>query len=422
MKKMNNSKLKLSRAMYNAEAALEYLISILVGTSFLATLTKNLGISDSVTAIVTSFISLGALFQLFSMFVQRKRMKNFVIVLSVINQLLFLSLYVIPLSTANKPVKGALFIVAIFTAYIIYYTAHPKKLTWMMSLVDDKERGRFTANKEIISLIAGMIFQFTMSAVIDGYAEKGEIKTAFIISAVVIFIIMILHTFSMISTVELEIPQPEKQKLSTTIRDTFANKNVLKVAFILILYYAANFSTSFYGSYQINELGFSLKFISIVHIAGSIVRMFVSRFWGKYADRHSFALMMEKCFIIYGLSFACFMFATPSTGKVMVLLYYILHYISMGGISSGTMNLVFDYADPDKRANSLAVCQAFSGALGSLTTIVTSPLLTHIQNNGNTFLGFNIYGQQLFSFISMSLIIIAIIYTRKTFIKKKKDA
>ncbi|MBQ6707493.1 MAG: MFS transporter [Clostridia bacterium] len=414
-----DKKLKLSRAMYNAEAALEYLISILVGTSFLATLTKNLGISDSVTGIVTSFISLGALFQLFSMFIQRKKMKNFVIVLSIINQLLFLSLYVIPLSFSNKPFKGALFIIAIFTAYIVYYTAHPKKLTWMMSLVQDNERGRFTANKEIISLLVGMIFQFTMSAVIDAYAQKGEIKTAFIISAVVIFVIMILHTISMFLTVEPDIPQPDKQKLSTTIRDTFSNKNVLKVAFVLILYHVSNFSTSFYGTYQISELGFSLKFISIVHIVGSFVRMFVSRFWGRYADRHSFAVMMEKCFIFFGLSFLCFMFATPSNGKIMVLLYYIFHYISMGGISSGTMNLVFDYADPDKRANSLAVCQAFSGALGSLTTIATSPLLAHIQNNGNTFLGFNIYGQQLFSFISFTLIIIAIIYTRKTFIKNK---
>ena len=96
-----DKKLKLSRAMYNAEAALEYLISILVGTSFLATLTKNLGISDSVTGIVTSFISLGALFQLFSMFIQRKKMKNFVIVLSIINQLLFLSLFTIQLIRKN---------------------------------------------------------------------------------------------------------------------------------------------------------------------------------------------------------------------------------------------------------------------------------------------------------------------------------
>ena len=51
--------------MYIFEAALEYLISILVPGSFLATITKELGISDSLTGILSSVISLGCLFQLY---------------------------------------------------------------------------------------------------------------------------------------------------------------------------------------------------------------------------------------------------------------------------------------------------------------------------------------------------------------------
>lgn len=46
----NDSSLKRSRLMYIFEAALEYLISILVAGSFLATITKELGVSDSLTA------------------------------------------------------------------------------------------------------------------------------------------------------------------------------------------------------------------------------------------------------------------------------------------------------------------------------------------------------------------------------------
>ncbi len=48
--------------MYILEAALEYLISILVVGSFLATLTKELGMSDGLTGILSSVISLGCLF------------------------------------------------------------------------------------------------------------------------------------------------------------------------------------------------------------------------------------------------------------------------------------------------------------------------------------------------------------------------
>ena len=99
-----------------------------------------------------------------------------------------------------------LFVVLICAAYLIYNFAHPKKINWLMSLVDDSRRGAFTANKEIISLVCGMLFSFLMGAVIDRFAESGEIRTAFILSAAVIFILMLLHTLTMIFTVEKETP------------------------------------------------------------------------------------------------------------------------------------------------------------------------------------------------------------------------
>ena len=46
---------KTSRTMYIIEAGLEYLISILFADAFLATLTSSLGISDSLTGIISSF-------------------------------------------------------------------------------------------------------------------------------------------------------------------------------------------------------------------------------------------------------------------------------------------------------------------------------------------------------------------------------
>lgn len=198
MDKRETALIKRGRLMYIFEAALEYLISVLVAGSFLATLTKELGFSDSLTGVLSSVISLGCLFQLFSLTINRGRSKNFVIVLSVSNQLLFMALYIIPLLSVGSRLKTVLFVAIIILAYFIYNLAHPKKINWLMSLVDDTHRGRFTANKEVISLIAGMIFTFLMGSVVDYYADSGRIKTAFIISAAVIFILMLMHTFSLI--------------------------------------------------------------------------------------------------------------------------------------------------------------------------------------------------------------------------------
>ena len=89
---MPKAKSNKNQILYIIEAALEYFISSLVGGSYLALLTTYLGFSDSLTGILSSIISLGGLFQLLSMFVRRRKIKTFVVVFSVLNQILFLLL------------------------------------------------------------------------------------------------------------------------------------------------------------------------------------------------------------------------------------------------------------------------------------------------------------------------------------------
>ena len=143
MKTIGKSAEKRGRIMYVIEAALEHYIAIVVAGSFLATLTKELGFSASLTGILSSIISLGCLFQLLSVFIRPKKSKGFVIILSIINQLLFMALYIIPLLNLSPYIKTVLFVVLIVLAYMVYYIAHPKKISWMMSMVNDIFRGDF---------------------------------------------------------------------------------------------------------------------------------------------------------------------------------------------------------------------------------------------------------------------------------------
>ena len=412
--------LKRSRLMYIFEAALEYLISILVTGSFLATITKELGVSDSLTGILSSVISLGCLFQLLSLSVRRARVKRLVVALSVINQTFFMLLYVIPLTGAKKQIKIVLFVVLICAAYLIYNFAHPKKINWLMSLVDDGSRGAFTANKEIVSLVCGMIFSFLMGALIDRFAESGEIRTAFILSAAVIFVLMLLHTFTMIFTVEKDTPDSKNGNFLAGVRELVKNKTVIKITGVFVLYNISNFaSVPFYGTYQINELGLSLKTVSVLVISGNISRILVSGLWGKYADRKSFAAMTEKCLIFLGLAQLCALFAVPSNGAIMFALYYFFYGVAMGGINSALINLIFDYVAPEKRSDSLAITQAVSGLAGFLTTVCLSPLVTLVQKSNNTVFGLHIYAQQLCTLISLLFTVASVIYVKKVITDKR---
>ncbi len=411
------------RLMYIAEAALEYLISILVAGSYLATLTRELGISDSLTGVLSSVISLGCLFQLLSVTYRRRRVKGFVVGMSILNQLLFLLLYVIPLTGVAKPIKSALFVVFLVLAYVIYNFAHPKKISWLMSLVDDHHRGSFTANKEIVSLIAGMVFTYGMGTLIDHFAALGRIRTAFVLSAAVIFVLMVLHTLSMIFTIEPPMAEAPKKDLRKSMADVLQNRQMLRVIVIFLLYQtAAGLATPFFGTYQINELGFDLQFISLLTIGSSVVRIFVSRLWGKYADRTSFLNLMEKCLLVLAAGTLSAALAVPSNGMIMFTLYYLFNGIAMGGLNSALINLVFDYAAPAQRADSLAICQAFSGLAGFLVTLGASVPVAAIQQNGNAVFGISLYAQQVMSFGALFFILLTILYVRHIRRTEKKSA
>ena len=417
---MNDKALKRGRTMYVMEAALEYFISIMVAGSFLATLTSELGFSDSLTGILSSIISLGCLFQLLSIFIRCQRVKGLVVFLSIFNQILFMLLYVIPIVNIGKTAKTVIFVILIFSAYFIYNLAHPKKINWLMSLVDDSKRGSFTATKEIISLISGIIFSFAMGAVIDYFSEIGKIKEGFIVSAVTIFVLMTLHSLTMIFAVERNDHRPAEKNFMRALRDLVKNRNVMRVTILFILYYASTYvSTPFYGTYQINELGMGLTFVSAIVMCGSISRATISRFWGKYADKNSFTKMIRNCLVFLALSQLCVIFAVPETGKVAFVLYYILHGVALGGINSALINLIFDYVPTEQRSDSLAITQAAAGLTGFLTTLFVSPLVTLIQKNGNRIFGLPLYAQQFVTVIALIFTVTAIVYTTFAFNKKQ---
>ena len=419
---MQEKSLKRSRLMYIIEAALEYFFTMMVAGSFLATLTKELGLTDSLTGVLSSVVSLGCLFQLLSLLIRPKKAKKLVMILSMANQTLFTLLYIIPVINISPIVKTVLFVTFIVVAYMIFNFAHPKKINWLMSLVEDNKRGGFTANKEIVSLVSGMIFSFLMGALIDYFREVGRIKTAFILTAVVLFLIMVCHTLTMFFAVEKETPNLPRKNLKRTIGELVKNKNILRVSIVFILYYVSYYiSIPFYGTYQINELGLSLTYVSAIVMCGSISRTFVSKFWGKYADKKSFTRMIEKCFIFLGLAELCVAFAVPGNGKGMFLLYYIFQGIAFGGISNALINLVFDYVTVEQRADSLAITQAIAGSTGFITTLLISPVVSFIQNNGNKVFGLSIYAQQFVSIIALVVSISAVFYIRFIFIKKSSN-
>lgn len=403
---------KTSRILYIIEATLEYFIALLVAGAYLAKVTSAIGISDSVTGILSSFVSLGCGFQLVAVFLVNKRpVKRWVTILHSLNQLAFALVYLVPFIKLSKTGKTVLFIVFLLTGHIVNNIVNSPKINWFMSLVDDNKRGRFTANKEIVSLTSGMLFTFLIGQIMDRFEAVGNINGAFIVCGVGIFILMISHTLTLIFSREKEVAIGDKKPTGEVLAVLVKDKTLWKVVLVSVLWNVAHYvATPFYGTYKIKELGFSMTFISLLSAGYSIVRSLTSRPMGRFADKTSFANMLNICFVVAMVGFAIHTFATPANGKVFVALYDICYAVAMAGINSGSINLIYDYVGKENRMGAFAFKSAVAGIAGFLTTLASSLLVARIQNNGNKFLGLNVYAQQVTSAITVLLIGVLLVY------------
>ncbi|MBR4941695.1 MAG: MFS transporter, partial [Clostridia bacterium] len=398
---------KTSRNLYIVEAALEYFIAIIVGGAFLAKVSTSLGISDSLTGIISSFVSLGCVIQLVSIFMNRRKgVKTAVVIISIINQLLFCLIYVTPFIPLSSKGKIAVFVCCMLAANLILQIGNAPKTNWYMALVENKKRGVFTANVEIVSLIGGMIFSTVMGNLVDRFEAAGNLKGAFAVCAVTVFCLMILHTVTLLCSKEKPMPEvPEGSRVWPKIQRLLKNRLYLKAVAVGVLWNVAICSsTPFFYTYQIGELDFSLTFVAILGAIYAVVRALFSRFWGKIADRQSFATMMCICASIAGAAYVVNIFTTPANGKIFYTAYYVLTAISMAGMNSSLTNILFDYAPFELRTEALAVQRTLYGLCGFLTTLAVSPLVSHIQESGNTLFGIPMYAQQAVSAISVVII------------------
>lgn len=409
---------KRARICYILEELFNYLIGILVAGSYLAKLTSTLGISDGLTAILSSFVTLGCCTQLLTgVFFKKGKVKKRITGFFLLNQLLFALLYLVPFIQIPNGLRVVLFVLLLLFGHFSLNIALAPRTNWFMAFVDDHKRGIFTAKKEGISLATGFVFQLSMGGLIDRFEAQGNIRGAFIVCAVVIFALSVAHTLSLVFTQDRETPKNDRS-LVNGIWDILTDKKI-RPLMLLSAFWGITHSVAipFFGTYSIKELGFSMSFLAIMSLLTAVSRIAASIFLGRYADKHSFARMLKLCYWLVAAGFSVAVFMRPENGYVLSPIYTMLQAMAMGGINSAVINLIFDYVIPEKRTLTLAVRQTIYGIVGFLTTTLAAPLLQLIQNAGNRFLGMQVYGQQVLSVIALVCTLLMLLYVDRVVIK-----
>ncbi len=412
---------KRSRGCYRFECAFEYFITILVTDAFLAKVLKSVGFTDAEVGVLSSIIALAFLFQLFSVFMVRKitNTKLISVLFHSLGQLFFVSLYLLPcMPFIPGEIKRPLAVICLLTAYFGNYMVTSMIYKWGNSYVAPNKRGRFTASKEILSLLIGMVISFAVGYIMDAFDAAGNDKGGFLFTAIAI-LIFCLSDFTML----MMIKNDRKERLaalqgapaapfSEVLRNTLGNKNFLSVMLLMILWECGRYFTiGFLGTYKTEDLGYTMALVQAINIVSFLGRAAFSRPFGKYADKHSFAKCIELGLLVCAVAFLAGIFTTPKTA-LLIIVYTVLYNVALAGVEGNLVNITYSYVDSRYFAEASAIKNSVAGLLGFLSSLLGGRILSAVQANGNKVFGYTVYGQQLLFAVSFLFFIAALLYTR----------
>ena len=163
---------------YVSQCTLEHLLGLLVLDAFLAKLLSYIGLGDALVGIITSFTSVAFLFQLLSIGLVQSKIstKRIVIVADVASQMSFMLIYLVPFLPLPDMAKKLLVMALVMLGQATKTIISSLYFKWANTYVDPDQRATFSARKECISLLAGIVFSAVMGAVIDRFESIGNIR------------------------------------------------------------------------------------------------------------------------------------------------------------------------------------------------------------------------------------------------------
>lgn len=404
---------KRSRNAYTILCMIEYFITILVDDAFLAKLLGYMGISDSLTGIITSVISLATVFQLGAIFVLALPInrKKAVTAMNIVSYVLFGSLYLLPFLNIGVGIKTVLVAFNILLAYAAMFIASPMMFQWANSYVAPTDRAHFSAVKEVISLIGGIIFSTAVGYIMDKYEAASNLKGAFLFVAISVFVLTTINFFNFVA-IKNDTAETKTIPFKEAARETVFNGKLRKIIVMTVLYNCARYSwVGFMGVFKTKDLALSIFAVQIINTLGNFARMVFTIPLGKYSNKKSFAKGIELSTAICGIGFLLCIFTTPKT-RLLVVIVTILYNVSIAGYNQNSFNVVYSYVDSRYISHALAIKNSIGGLCGFSVAIASGKIVDLIRAANNTILGIRVYPQQALSIISFAFSVITVLYIK----------
>lgn len=404
-----------SRGAYNIQCMMEYFASLLMEDAFLAKLLRHLGMSDALTGIVSSLVTVSFLAELvFFPLIRRVRSaKRTVILFDFASMACFSLAYALPLFNVSGGAGHALVILLILGGYLSAACIRSLYFVWANSFVAPEKRARFSALKEMTSLLGGVLFSLGMGVLFDTLEQQGRTVPAFSVFA---GMIMLVNLLSVLCLCVIGPGQERERAGDDTLllmKRVVKNRPFMKVTLMAALWYAARyFSCGFLGAYKTGELMLSVATIEVINVVGCLSRFALSMPFGAYSDRTSYAKGFFLSMVLAAGAFAANLFTVRATWWLTVV-YSILINVSFAGNNANLLNISYSYVDQELLVPAMMLKSGVCGVAGILASLLGGLMLDSVQTAGNRFLGVSMTGFQAVSLVSFLLTAGVILFCRR---------
>ncbi len=394
---------------YVTQCTLEHLLGLLVLDAFLAKLLSYIGLGDALVGIITSFTSVAFLFQLLSIGLVQSKVstKRIVIVADVASQMSFMLIYLVPFLPLPDMAKKLLVMALVMLGQATKTIISSLYFKWANTYVDPDQRATFSARKECISLLAGIVFSAVMGAVIDRFESIGNIQGGFLFIASAMLIINVANFISLVLIKDEAPDVRNSMRVSTKelMGYILSDKTFLRYILIGFLFsLAGGLTYGFVGIYKTKDLAFGILTIQIVNIAADFLRMGVSMPIARYSNKYGFMRGIQLAEILVAIGYLLLVFTTPAT-RWLIIPYTFLGTVSSAASYQNSFNIGYTLLPDKYMAQGMAIKRTLSGLVSFFASILGGWILDMIQSSGNRVFGIPMRAQQFLALISLSLYI-----------------
>lgn len=417
-----NDTYAITRKLYPYESMVEYLCTLLTSSTFFAKLSISLGVSDAMTALISTLSSFVCVFQLISGRIARfTPVKPWLIPVTLVTRLSMVAMFLLPF-VKIKNLTDVFLLVLMLVAQTTLTIVSPIKQNVFLSAVEEKERVRYLAGHRVVSLVFGAPIVLFGGFFIDTMEKKDLLKEAYLCIAILLTFFCILHILILCLSKEPPTKVSEHKNIFADFGALIRNKDYRSFLCILLLHHVAmGILAPFLDTYVIREMGFSISALGIIS-AISIMCFFLGLvFARRFGHRLHPTLARTVYFIAYIMYDIIWLTMTRENGVVV----YIIICLASGIINSmhtiSYVPLIFQTVKEEERTSALALAGATTGLVTFFSVLCVSPLFDMMQRSGVVLFGVSLYAQQVLAVVS-ALVRLVILILWLSICKKMKKA